>query len=77
MRYFKKFYNADTLKNSGDFKRKIMELVKGNLKEGADEELVGAIGTLLEAAMARGRHEVLESIVSKATHLQNSENHLH
>ena len=77
IRNFEKFYNIKTLKTSGDIKRKLMELVKGNLKEDADEDLVGAIGTLLEAAVAKGRHEVLESIVTKAQHLQSRENHLH
>lgn len=77
MEHFSKFFNHKALKTSADIKRKLVELVEGNLKEGADEDLLGAINTLLDAAMARSKHEALESIITKANHLQNGVSHLH
>lgn len=77
MQGFEKFYDVRLLKTSADIQRKVMDLVKENLKEGVDEDLVGAIGTLINAAVARATHETLDSVIVKAQHLQKRQEHLH
>ncbi len=67
-------YNGQFIENSNDFERIILTLFYENLDDRADD--VGAeVSSLIRAALAMARQEVLMGVIAKAEHVANNQQH--